>query len=58
MHTLADLAQHTGQADILREQVDGSVGWREPGDNVPDGYDWPGYVARLTRLAEAFRDRS
>ena len=55
VHTFADLAQHNGQADILREQVDGSAGWRQPGDNVPEEYDWPAYVARLTALAESFR---
>ena len=56
VHNFNDLAQHNGQADILREQVDGSVGWRRPGDNVPDGYDWPAYVAKLTGLADRFRD--
>lgn len=55
VHNFADLTQHSGQADILREQVDGSAGWRQPGDNVPDGYDWPAYVAKLTALAEQFR---
>lgn len=58
VHNFNDLAQHNGQADILREQVDGSVGWRRPGDNVPDGYDWPPYVAKLTELAERFRDQA
>ncbi|NHN54751.1 DinB family protein [Calidifontibacter sp. DB0510] len=56
VHNFNDLSQHNGQADILREQVDGSAGWRGPGDNVPDGYDWPAYVAKLTELAEMFRD--
>lgn len=56
VHNVNDLAQHNGQADILREEVDGSVGWRQPGDNIPDGYDWPEYVARLTGLAETFRE--
>lgn len=54
VHNFNDLCQHGGQADILREEVDGSVGWRRPGDNVPDGYDWPAYVAKLTALAERF----
>ncbi|UAL31070.1 DinB family protein [Nocardioides rotundus] len=57
VHNFNDLSQHNGQADILREQVDGSVGWRRPGDNVPDGYDWPAYVARLSELAETFREQ-
>lgn len=49
-----DLARHAGQADILREQVDGAVGWQGPGDNVPPDYDWAGYTARLTAIAERF----
>jgi len=47
-----DLARHAGQADILREQIDGAVGWWGPGDNVPQGYDWPAYVAKLTAIAD------
>ena len=58
VHNFNDLAQHNGQADILREQVDGSAGWRQPGDNVPEGYDWPAYVAKLTGLAERFRGQA
>jgi len=52
VHNFNDLCQHGGQADILREEVDGVVGWRRPDDNIPDGYDWPAYVAKLTALAE------
>ncbi|MDN5745710.1 MAG: DinB family protein [Nocardioidaceae bacterium] len=55
VHNFNDLVQHNGQADILREQVDGSVGWRQRGDDVPDGYDWSAYVVKLTGLAESFR---
>ncbi|MCD6639468.1 MAG: DinB family protein [Nocardioides sp.] len=58
VHNFTDLVQHNGQADILREQLDSTVGWRQPGDNVPEGYDWPAYVAKLTRLAETFRQQS
>ncbi|MFT4263252.1 MAG: DinB family protein [Nocardioides sp.] len=54
VHNFNDLCQHGGQADILRESIDGAVGWRSTGDNVPDGYDWPAYVARLTALADRF----
>jgi len=49
-----DLARHAGQADILRESIDGAVGWRRPDDNVPEGYDWPAYVAKLQAIAERF----
>lgn len=56
VHLLTDLTGHGGQADILREQVDGAVGWRRPGDNVPTEYDWKAYVDKLTVLAEVFPD--
>ncbi|QXT61972.1 DinB family protein [Tessaracoccus palaemonis] len=53
VHTLGDLAQHAGQADILREQADGTVGLRSPGDNIGEPADgWEAHVARLTTLAE------
>jgi hypothetical protein len=54
VHVLLDLAGHGGQADILREEVDGAAGWRKSGDNMPDAYDWPAYVAKLTAIAERF----
>jgi uncharacterized damage-inducible protein DinB len=52
VHLLTDLAGHGGQADILREQVDGAVGWRGLGD--PTGYDWKAYVDKLTALAYTY----
>ncbi|HJQ05902.1 MAG TPA: DinB family protein [Nocardioides sp.] len=54
VHTLTDLDRHAGQADILREEVDGAVGWHGTGNNVPDGVDWPAYVERLRAIAERF----
>ena len=54
IHVTLDLARHAGQADILREGIDGAVGWRRPGDNVPQDYDWPAYVAKLTAIADGF----
>src|SRR5947207_10319967 len=33
-HMLAETSRHAGQADIVRELIDGVVGWRAPGDNV------------------------
>ncbi len=52
-----DEARHAGHADILREQLDGNVGWRAHGDNLP-GWDdarWSAYVEHLRHLAENFR---
>lgn len=54
VHVIADVARHGGQADILREGLDGQVGLRPDGTNIPDGYDWTGYIARLTELADRF----
>lgn len=53
IHVSSDLARHAGQADILREGVDGSVGARHHGDNMPD-IDFPAYVSKLTDLANQF----
>jgi uncharacterized damage-inducible protein DinB len=54
VHVIYDVARHGGHADIMREQYDGEVGWQQASPNVPDGYDWPAYVAKLTDLAERF----
>ncbi|MET7833791.1 DinB family protein [Micromonospora sediminicola] len=53
-HVTVDLARHAGHADILREQLDTAIGLREANTNVPDEYDWPAYVGRLTTLADRF----
>jgi uncharacterized damage-inducible protein DinB len=54
VHVIYDLSRHAGQADILREQHDNAVGWQPGNSNVPDDYDWPAYVAKLTGLADRF----
>ena len=54
VHVIYDLARHGGHADIMREQEDGAVGWERENSNIPDGYDWPAYVTRLTQLADRF----
>ncbi|HEY6933248.1 MAG TPA: DinB family protein [Marmoricola sp.] len=54
VHVLDDLARHVGQADILREEIDGAAGLRAGASNLPDQQDWSAYVARLTALAERF----
>lgn len=56
VHVMCDLHRHAGQLDILREQLDGAAGLRPAISNVPDGVDWPSYVARLTTIAEQFPD--
>jgi hypothetical protein len=54
VRVIDDTSRHAGQADILRELHDGAVGLHPQNDNIPPGYDWPAYVARLTALAERY----
>lgn len=55
VHVIYDLSRHAGQADIMREQHDEAIGWQPDNTNVPNDYDWPAYVAKLTELADRFR---
>ena len=53
VHMIAETNRHAGQADILREQVDGAVGLRRGADNIPpvdEGW-WQAYRARLDEAA-------
>jgi hypothetical protein len=45
VHVTYDVARHAGQADIMREQHDTSAGYRLGNPKLPEGYDWPAYVA-------------
>ncbi|WP_433286094.1 DinB family protein [Micromonospora sp. CA-244673] len=54
IHVTCDLARHAGHADIMREQHDAAIGLRRESTNIPDDYDWPAYVTRLTKLADRF----
>ncbi len=52
VHVLVDLSRHAGHADILREGIDGMAGLTPASPNLPEGEDWPSYLARLTALAD------
>ena len=54
VHKTVDLQRHAGHADILREQIDDSTGLLRHVSSLPDGINWPAYVAKLTALAERF----
>ncbi|MFB9237607.1 DinB family protein [Plantactinospora siamensis] len=56
VHMLAELHRHAGQADLTRELIDGRVGLRRPGDNLPDGDEawWAAYRDRLETTARRF----
>jgi len=55
IHMVAEVHRHLGQIDILREGIDGSVGYRETATNLPgpDEVDWPAYVAKLHDIADS-----
>ena len=56
VHCVAEVQHHAGHADIVREMVDGATGFLPEHSNHPDdGYDWPGYLARVQAAADAFR---
>jgi hypothetical protein len=54
IHMLAELNRHAGHADIVRELIDGNVGWRHPGDNMVEGDEawWKDYRDRLEAAAQ------
>jgi uncharacterized damage-inducible protein DinB len=53
VHMLSETGRHAGQADIVRELVDGAVGLRSAGDNLPPGDRtwWDDYRARVEDAA-------
>jgi uncharacterized damage-inducible protein DinB len=55
VHTVAEAQRHAGHADILRELVDGSAGYLEGTELLPDGDQrwWEQRRARLERIARA-----
>ncbi len=54
VHLLAEVARHAGQADILREGLDGLAGQR-PGDADVTGRTADGWAEHRARLEEAAR---
>lgn len=58
IHVLIDLTRHLGQADVVREGIDGQIGMRPNATNIPDGQDWAAYVSMLAELAEGAESSS
>lgn len=58
IHMIAETHRHAGQADIVRESVDGSAGLSAGGSNLPetDPKWWAAYRARVEQAALAHRD--
>ncbi len=53
VHVVAETNRHAGHCDVVRELIDGSVGMRSPGDNLPPGDTawWSSYRDRVERAA-------
>jgi Protein of unknown function (DUF664) len=49
-----ETARHAGHADIVRELIDGTVGWTLRESNLPSGDDpsWPAHRDRVERAAQ------
>lgn len=54
VHMIVETARHTGQADIVREMIDGAAGMRADSSNLPDqdAEWWKKHVATLREAAE------
>jgi len=54
VHMVAETHRHAGQADIVRELIDGVVGLNSAGDNLPPGDRawWESYRTRVERAAQ------
>jgi uncharacterized damage-inducible protein DinB len=57
VHMIAETHRHAGQADIVRELIDGKAGWLSERDNLPplDEVQWTQHRDRLERVARQFR---
>jgi hypothetical protein len=57
-YMIAETNRHAGHADILRELIDGAVGWRKGDEGVPseDRSWWEGYRRRLEQVALEARE--
>ena len=58
VHMIAETHRHAGQMDIVREIIDGEVGWKPGADNMPDVDDqwWVTYREHLEHVARKFAD--
>jgi uncharacterized damage-inducible protein DinB len=53
VHVTAETNRHVGQADIVRELIDGAAGFREENSNLPDGDRawWDAYRDQVEQAA-------
>jgi uncharacterized protein DUF664 len=57
IHMIAEVDRHAGQADIVRELIDGAAGLRADNDNLPSADEawWVSYRERLEEAAASFK---
>ena len=57
VHVTTETHRHAGHADIVRELIDGSVGFLDGNENLPDGSAewWADYRARVEQAASSFK---
>lgn len=55
VHMIAETNRHAGHADIVRELIDGEIGLRSTGSNLPDGDDhsWVNHHDAVEQAARA-----
>lgn len=55
VHVIAEVDRHAGQADIIRELIDGTAGLTGPGNNMPErtAAEWEAYRLKLESAARA-----
>jgi hypothetical protein len=53
VHMIVETNRHAGHSDVVRELIDGAVGLREGGGNMPPGDRawWESYRGRLEHVA-------
>jgi uncharacterized damage-inducible protein DinB len=53
VHVIAEVNRHAGQADIMRELIDGIAGLTGPGSNMPDrtAVEWEAYRLKIESAA-------
>ena len=56
IHMTAEIHRHLGHADILRENIDGTVGYREDATNLPseEEANWAAHYEQLAAIADGF----
>jgi len=59
VHVLSETSRHAGHADIVREHLDGAVGWSPTLSQVAvrDVAAWERYCARIEAAARRFETR-